>query len=169
MWLLAVTVHKAKILSMLSTGCHCVVPKHPSRTTSSLPYKRRGYSEKPWGDINTKYLFPPFIKGSKPLTIVSVLSYCPLKSLTALHLHTHAGSRLVLSHRRLSIPRPRLHSQWWERVPGWASLHCCVAAHRDRQQTRASMYLVTAGGGKHFERASLFPQNSLKLYCFIFC
>lgn len=97
---------------MLSTGCHWLklqqgpsaegaVPKYPSRATSSLPYKRKGYSEKPWGDRNTKCLFSPvsFIKGLS-LTIVSVLSYCPLQSLAALHPRTHAGSRLLLSRRR---------------------------------------------------------------------
>lgn len=136
---------------MLSTGCHWLklqqgpsaegaVPKYPSRATSSLPYKRKGYSEKPWGDRNTKCLFSPvsFIKGLS-LTIVSVLSYCPLQSLAALHPpHTRREPAPPLPQTAENIPRPRLESQWYERVPGWASLHSCVSAHRDSNRDGAA-------------------------------
>lgn len=160
---------------MLS-GCHWlklqqgpsaegVVPKYPSRATSSLPYKRKGSSEKPWGDINTKCLFfsLSFIKVLS-LTIVSALSYCPLKSLTALHPRAHAGSRLVLSRRRQkTFPDPMI----------WACSRLSISAqlYISTQGQAAGMGQLVFGHSRRWEafwKSITFPTEFPEAELFYF-
>lgn len=159
---------------MLSAVCHWLklqqgpsaegaVPKYPSRATSSLPYKRRGYSEKLWGDISTKCLFPTLYQ-----RLASHNCSCSL----LLSPEISNSSSPPCSHRELQTGK---HSQT---PPGFSVIGACsrlsisaqLCVSTQGQATEMdNLCLVTAGRGRCFERASLFPQNSPKLNCFIFC
>jgi len=73
-------------------------------------------------------LFPTWTSWDSSLAIASALSYCHLKSPTALHLRAHAGGpACLLLQETENVPRSHLSSQLPECASDQASLGRCTA------------------------------------------